>query len=129
MNAANAAATVQSVKTFLSRQPCQGILLSLPGEWDAWFGLDVMWTGSAFVHGPMESTWACWRTLPDCLWRCTLRKQAITPQLRNSVRLLLEIRDETMGIWEALHGVIQQHERWSVARRTWIRAAVLAGVK
>lgn len=115
---------VRNVKSFLSRQPCQGILVSLPGQWDAWFWLDTMWTESVYVLGPAESTWASWRTVPDLMRQCILREQATTPRLPNSIRYLMDISVATMAIWQALDEVMQQHERWSRARRTWLKSVV-----
>lgn len=40
------------------------------------------------------------------------------------IRYMMDLIDPHKPVWETLKGVMQQHQRWRAARRTWMRAVV-----
>jgi hypothetical protein len=126
MDGLTGASVGERVKSFLNKQPCRGILLTVPGLWEAWFWLvsDLLNTGSEhlFTSAPMvySASGYCWS---DAISRSILRKADTVPRLAKSAGLFM--RDEChLGIWKALDEKFVQHERWSGARDTWMRAVV-----
>lgn len=118
-----AAATVENVKAFLRRQPHCGMFLVVPGEWEAWLkyhGPDRR--SHVHISGPpCDEGRHVW---PD-LARGHLRNRDYAPKTRHRVRYyVMDLMTPHKLVWEALEGLVQQHQRWTVARDVWMRAVI-----
>ena len=117
------ASVVDKIHSFLSRQPCRGILVTVPGEWEAWFWLGHRWQPDIpkyfWVLAPMVYTgdWA------DAIRRGILQEQATVPPFPQRVSYHLDERATDILI--ALNNKILQRERWTASRGTWMRVVVL----
>ena len=113
------ASVVDKVKAFLTRQSGRGILVTVPGEWEAWFCLGFR-PESLCALAPMgcPSWWA------GDIRRSILQERAAMPPSRQNVCYSV-CSGVYRDVWTALNERILQHERWCGARHTWMRAVVL----
>ena len=116
------APVMANIHSFLSRQPCRGILVTVPGEWEAWFWLGRRWQPDSprylWVLAPMVYTgdWA------NAIRRGILQEQATVPPFpQRGVSYNLDGGPPT-DILMALNDKILQRERWTAFRGTWMRA-------